>query len=64
MLLVNSDIEKFNQYVSDNIGSLKFRDETSEDFLDNSFKSYKVACDCKFVEYIEQKDADYFDGIE
>ena len=62
MPLVNSNIEKFSQYVSDCVTGLEARGERSEDLLDNLFKGYKVATDAKFVSYIEQKETEYFDG--
>ena len=64
MPTVNSDIEKFNLYVSTCINESIARGETSEDLLDNLFKGYKVACDKTFVKYIEQKETDYFDGVD
>ena len=64
MPLVNSNIEKFNEYVSTCVLGLEARGETSEDLLDFLFKGYKVAADKKFVEYIEQKETDYFDGAD
>ena len=64
MPLVNSNISKFNEYVSTCIQGLEARGETSEDLLDNLFKGYKVAADKKFVRYIEQKETDYFDGAD
>ena len=38
MPLVDSNIEKFNKYVSDCIRGLKARGKRSEDLLDNIFK--------------------------
>ena len=64
MPLVNSNISKFNEYVSTCIQGLEARGETSEDLLDNLFKGYKVAADETFVRYIEQKETDYFDGTD
>ena len=62
MPLVDSNIKKFNLYVTENIRGLEARGETSQDLLDNLFKGYKVASDEKFVKYIEDKETDYFDG--
>ena len=62
MPLVNSNIEKFNQYVSTCIQGLEARGEVSQDLLDNLFKGYKVASDRIFVNYVEQKETEYFDG--
>ena len=64
MPLVNSNISKFNEYVSTCIIGLEARGETSEDLLDNLFKGYKVAADAAFVQYIEQKETDFFDGAD
>ena len=63
MPLVNSNIENFNQYISGCVTGLEARGERSEDLLDNLFKGYKVATDGKFVQYIEQKEMEYFDGV-
>ena len=64
MPVVNSNIEKFNSYVSNCIQGLEARGETSEDLLDNLFKGYKVASDRTFVQYIEMKETEYFDGAD
>ena len=64
MPVVNSNIEKFNSYVSNCIKGLEARGETSEDILDNLFKGYKVATDRTFVQYIEMKETEYFDGAD
>ena len=64
MPVVNSNIELFNSYVSSCIKGLEARGETSEDLLDNLFKGYKVAIDRTFVQYIQMKETEYFDGAD
>ena len=64
MPVVNSNIELFNSYVSSCIKGLEARGETSEDLLYNLFKGYKVAIDRTFVQYIQMKETEYFDGAD
>jgi len=59
---VDSDIEKFNNYVKGLLRDLEARGETTQDLLSNLFKGYKAASDEKFVEYIQAKEDDYDDG--
>jgi hypothetical protein len=61
---VDSDIEKFNNYVKGLLRDLEARGETTQDLLSNLFKGYKAASDEKFVEYIQSKEDDYDDGDE
>ena len=56
MSTVNSDTEKFNQYVKVNIDGLKARGERTDDLMINLFKSYQVASDGEFVRYIKKND--------
>ena len=64
MFLFNSNIEKFNQYVSECVKGLKARGEKSEDLVNNPFKGYKGAEDKKFVEYVALQETWYFDGSD
>ena len=59
---VDSDIEKFNNYVKSLLRDLEARGETTQDLLSNLFKGYKAASDEKFVKYIQSKEDDYDDG--
>jgi hypothetical protein len=62
MRTIDSDIEKFNNYVKGLLRDLEARGETTQDLLTNLFKGYKAASDEKFVEYILSKEDDYDDG--
>lgn len=62
MLSVNSDIEKFNQYVHTQVQMLAARGESSSDLLTNLFKGYNVVQDHEFLKYIRIKESEYEDG--
>jgi hypothetical protein len=64
MKSISSDVEKFNQYVKDQLNSLAARGQATQDLLANLFKGYKAASDKKFQEYIQKKEDDYDDGME
>ena len=55
MTTVNSNIEKFNQYVKVNVEGLRARGERTDDLMINLFKAYQVASDAVFVQYIKIK---------
>ena len=59
---VESDIQKFNQYVQLQLDNLAARGEGTSDLLINLFKAYKCASDSKFVRYIEDKEVSYEEG--
>ena len=62
MSIVNSDIEKFNQYVKENVDVLKSRGERTDNLMINLFKAYQVASDKEFVRYIKTNRDNYNDG--
>jgi hypothetical protein len=64
MKSVDSDIEKFNQYVKSQLDSLNARGQTTQDLLANLFKGYEEASDNTFRAYISKKQDDYHDGVE
>jgi hypothetical protein len=64
MSTVNSDIEKFNQYVRLQLTDLAARGETTTDIVVNLFKGYLAASDTLFLEYIRQKQNAYEEGID
>jgi hypothetical protein len=59
---IKSDIEKFNLYVKNQMGSLEARGETTMDLLANLFKAYANASDREFKQYIKKKEEEYDDG--
>jgi hypothetical protein len=59
---VNSDIEKFNLYVREQVDALAARGETTDDLLANLFKAYVCASDIEFRAYIKQKEEAYDEG--
>ena len=62
MTKIDSDIEKFNQYVYGNIIQLSSRGGQSSDIMANLFKGYAQASDKTFVAYIAKKEDDYDEG--
>ena len=62
MVKVDSDIEKFNQYVYQNLLKLKSHGQTTSDLMANLFKGYAKASDKVFVAYIAKKEDDYDEG--
>jgi len=62
MATVNSDIEKFNEYVKVNAEGLKARGERCDDLMINLFKGYLSVSDREFVRYMQQKKDNYDDG--
>jgi hypothetical protein len=59
---VNSDIEKFNLYVRNQVGVLATRGETTDDLMANLFKAYACASDNEFKAYMKKKEEDYDEG--
>ena len=59
---IDSDIEKFNDYVQDQLMSLHARGEDTHDLLSHLFKGYAAASDRQFVAYIAKKEDDYDEG--
>lgn len=64
MVSVNSDIEKFNQYVARNVQMLQALGQTSNDLLTNIFKGYHCVQDQGFLEWIRLKETEYEDGAD
>ena len=62
MVKVDSDVEKFNQYVYSNLLKLKAHGQTTMDLMSNLFKGYAKASDKTFVAYIAKKEDDYDEG--
>ena len=62
MQSIDSDITKFNQYVQNQMNSLKARGADTQDLLANLFKGYAAASDKVFTAYIQKKQDDYDDG--
>jgi hypothetical protein len=62
MVKIDSDIEKFNDYVRDLVDSLSARGQTTEDLLANLFKGYAAASDRQFVDYMALKESNYDEG--
>jgi hypothetical protein len=62
MTKIDSDIEKFNDYVRDLVDSLSARGQTTEDLLANLFKGYAAASDRQFVDYMALKESNYDEG--
>ena len=59
---INSDVEKFNTYVKNQLDSLNARGESTQDLLANLFKGYAQASDQVFTAYIAKKQDEYHDG--
>ena len=64
MKTVDSDVEKFNQYVKSQLDSLNARGQTTQDLLANLFKGYDEASDSTFRAYVAKKQDEYHDGVE
>jgi hypothetical protein len=62
MVKIDSDIEKFNDYIRDLVDLLTARGQTTEDLLANLFKGYAAASDRQFVEYMALKESNYDEG--
>jgi hypothetical protein len=62
MIVINCDIEMFNQYVTGQIEALAARGTGSSDLLINLFEAYEIVPDCKFNKHIENKKDDYEEG--
>mgnify|MGYP003340412818 CR=1 FL=1 len=59
MVTVNSDVDKFNQCVRDQLEVLNNRRETTHDLLITLFKDYQAANDQKFNSFIQRKKYQY-----
>ena len=59
---MDSDIEKFNDYVLSLATNMQSRGEATQDLLVNLFKGYKACKDAEFVEYIKKKEDFYEEG--
>ena len=59
---VNSNIDKFNQYVKEQLDVLEGRGETTHDLLVNLFKAYQCASDQHFCKWAERKKDEYDEG--
>jgi hypothetical protein len=57
-----SDITKFNQYVTELVEGLTARGETEDNLLNNLFMTYKKTGNPQFVVYIEGKENDWEDN--
>ena len=64
MKSVDSDVEKFNEHVKNQMDSLNARGQTTQDLLANLFKGYDETSDNTFRAYISKKQDDYHDGVE
>jgi hypothetical protein len=62
MVKVDSDIEKFNRYVYQNLIKLQSHGHTTLDLMTYLFKGYAKASDKVFVAYIAKKEEDYDEG--
>ena len=62
MLELDSDIDKFNQYVRQQKQKLIQRREQTNDLLVNLFKGYLATRDSKFVQTISKIEEDYLHG--
>ena len=58
MMIIGSNIGKFNFHVQTLMGSLTARGETSTDLLTNLFKGYAKCSDKPFVAYMARKQED------
>ena len=59
---LESDIEKFNEYVIGLVEQLQARGQETQDLLVNLFKGYKSCKDLEFVDYIKKKEDLYEEG--
>lgn len=62
MVKIDSDIEKFNRYVYENLLQLQSRGHSTLDLMANLFKGYAKASDKTFVAYIAKKEDDFDEG--
>jgi hypothetical protein len=58
------DVEKFNDYVKEQIAQLEARGETSTDLVTYLFRAYQTVPDKDFADYIKQKKSKMEDGEE
>ena len=64
MASVDSNIEKFNQHVDEQVKALACRGEETHDLMINLFKGYRATKDRQFVSYITDLEWEYNDGTE
>jgi hypothetical protein len=57
MVEYNSNITKFNEFVTTQVSELASRGETAEDLINTLFEAYKAADDPNFVQYIKYKES-------
>jgi len=62
MVLIYSDIIKFNDHVKELLQQLHARGGTTHDLLSNLLKAYKVIKDKEFTKYINDKKNEYDEG--
>ena len=62
MQSIDSNITKFNQFIQNQMNSLKVCGADTQDVLANLFKGYAAASDKVFTAYIQKKQGDYDDG--
>jgi len=62
MVKVDSDIEKFNRYVYQNLIKLQSHGKQTLDLMTHLFRGYAKASDKTFVAYMAKKEEDYEEG--
>ena len=62
MVVVHSNIKKFNIYVKQQVDGLYARGQVTNDLLSNLFKGYLAASDRQFTAYIKTKLERYEEG--
>ena len=60
--MVNSDIERFNEYANINYEALFARGDRCNDMMSNLFKGYLAAGEKEFVRYIQNQKDSYNNG--
>jgi hypothetical protein len=61
IMMIDSNIKHFNQYVNINHAGLQAQGEKTDDLIINLFKAYLNVMDQNFVEYMKKKKDDYYD---
>lgn len=64
IIKIRSDVDKFNQYVEENVTALTARGEDTTDLLVNLWKAYKVVEDRTFSEFMKRRHEQYEIGDE
>jgi hypothetical protein len=62
MIELNFDIEKFNDWVNDQVAQLAARGAQTTDLMENLFKGYEKVPDKEFLAYHAQKRMEYDEG--